>query len=646
MPAKVLLTGASGYVGGRLLRLLSERSISVRCLARHPEFLSGRITSTVEVVQGDVLDRGSLSAAMAGIATAYYFVHSMGSTDDFEQRDRRAAQNFAEAAREAGVERIIYLGGLGDEEDQLSPHLRSRHEVGQVLRSTGVQVIEFRASIVLGSGSLSFEMIRALVEKLPIMITPRWVAVPAQPIAIEDLLKYLIAALQLSGSDSRVYEIGGADQVSYGELMREYARQRRLRRLLIRVPVLTPRLSSLWLGLVTPLYARIGRKLIDSIRHPTLVRDQSAMADFDIRPVGYREAIAAALRNEDREIAETRWSDAVSSSRATPTWAGVRFGNRLIDTHLEVSPESPEHAFEPIRQIGGERGWYYADRLWKLRGLLDLLIGGIGLRRGRRHPNQIRVGDTIDCWRVEAYEPDRRLRLFAEMRLPGRAWLEFEVEPTASGSQIRQTAMFDPVGLAGPTYWYLIYPLHQIVFAGMLRGIVRAGRELEDTTSEPWRPSRARQAAWLLLLVAFCFAAAGAGRAVTSASVGDWYQTLKKPSWTPPDWLFGPVWTSLYMMMAVAAWLVWRRGGWSPSRAPLSFFALQLGLNVGWSAIFFGFRSPGLAFTEILILCLAIAVTTVSFLGRSRLAALLFVPYLVWTTFAAFLNFAIWRMNT
>lgn len=646
MPDKVLLTGASGYVGGRLLRLLSERSISVRCLTRRPEFLAARAKGTVEIVQGDVLDRESLSTVMAGVVSAYYFVHSMGSADNFEETDRRAAQNFAEAARDAGVQRIIYLGGLGDEAEQLSPHLRSRHEVGQILRSTGVQVIEFRASIVLGSGSLSFEMIRALVEKLPIMITPRWVTVPAQPIAIEDLLNYLLAAIHLTGTDSRVYEIGGSDQVSYGELMREYARQRGVRRLLVRVPLLTPRLSSLWLGLVTPLFARIGRKLIDSIRHPTLVSDPSALADFDIRPVGYREAIAAALRNEDREFAETRWSDAISSSGAARSWAGVRFGNRLIDSRVDSSHVSPEHAFVPIRRIGGERGWYFADGLWKVRGLLDLIVGGVGLRRGRRNPDEVRIGDTIDCWRVESFEPNRRLRLLAEMRLPGRAWLEFEVQPTRNGSQIRQTAIFDPVGLTGLAYWYLIYPLHQIVFAGMLHCIVKAGREMVDANTVPWRPSRTRQTAWLLSLVAICFAAAVAGGAITSVSVGDWYQTLKKPHWTPPDWLFGPVWSALYLLMALSAWLVWRKGGWLASRGSLALFGLQLILNIGWSAIFFGMRSPGFAFGEILILWLAIAATAVSFWGQSTSAALMFTPYLAWTTFAALLNFAIWRMNS
>jgi uncharacterized protein YbjT (DUF2867 family)/tryptophan-rich sensory protein len=645
MPNKVLLTGASGYVGGRLLRLLLDRRIPVRCLARRPEFLSPRIPGGVEVVQGDVLDRASLDAAMEGIATAYYFVHSMGAAEDFEEADRRGARNFAEAAHAAGVRRIIYLGGLGDEEERLSPHLRSRHEVGRLLRSTGVQVLEFRASIVIGSGSLSFEMIRALVEKLPVMITPRWVAVPAQPIAVDDLLYYLIAALDLPGTESRVYEVGGADQVSYGDLMREYARQRGLRRFLIRAPVLSPRLSSLWLGLVTPLYARIGRKLVDSIRHPTLVRDERALADFAIRPMGCREAIAAALRNEDREFAETRWSDAVSSSGGERSWAGVRFGNRLVDARVQPNPLPPELAFVPIRRIGGENGWYFADGLWKLRGALDLLVGGVGLRRGRRDPDQIRVGDAIDCWRVEAYEPDRRLRLFAEMRLPGRAWLEFEVEPTTSGSKVKQTAVFDPVGLAGLAYWSLVYPLHQLVFAGMLRGVVDAGREFAEAKGAAFRPSIARQAAWLAGLVALCFGAAGIGGAATSSSVGDWYRTLAKPGWTPPDWLFGPVWSALYLLMAVSAWLVWRKGGWRRTRALLGLFGLQLALNAGWSAVFFGLRSPGIAFAEICLLWSAIAATAVGFWGRSALAAALLVPYLAWTTFAAILNFAIWRLN-
>ena len=231
------------------------------------------------------------------------------------------------------------------------------------------------------------------------------------------------------------------------------------------------------------------------------------------------------------------------------------------------------------------------------------------------------------------------------MRLPGRAWLEFEVQPTGNGSQIRQTAIFDPVGLAGLAYWYVVYPLHQIVFAGMLHGIVKAGREMLDTNAVPFRPSRARQAVCLLSLVAICFAAAGAGGAITSVSVGDWYQTLKKPSWTPPDWLFGPVWTVLYFLMALSAWLVWRRGGWFASRGSLALFGLQLILNVGWSVIFFGMRSPGFAFGEILILWLAIAATAISFWGQSTSAAIMFTPYLVWTTFAALLNFAIWRMS-
>lgn len=423
------------------------------------------------------MSRPSLDPALAGVDAAYYLVHSMGSKAGFEEEDRRGARHFAEAAVRAGVRRIIYLGGLGESSSRLSTHLRSRHEVGEILRSSGVTVVEFRASIVIGSGSLSFEMIRALVERLPIMICPRWVSVPAQPIGIEDLIDYLILALEIPLEGSRIFEIGGPDRVSYGDMMREYARRRGLRRIMIRVPVLTPRLSSLWLGLVTPLYARVGRKLIDSIRNPTVVQDLSARQWFSVRPRGMREAMERALRNEDREFAETRWSDALASAGSRPPWGGVRFGNRLVDSRSVHVPQPAAAAFAPIRRIGGRTGWYFANGLWRLRGFLDLLIGGVGLRRGRRDPEHLHVGDTVDFWRVEAIEENRRLLLAAEMRLPGHAWLEFDVASEGGGSVIRQTAIFDPVGLLGIAYWYLLYPLHRVVFSGMLRGIARAALE-------------------------------------------------------------------------------------------------------------------------------------------------------------------------
>ena len=399
---------------------------------------------------GDVLDSRSVRAAMAGVDTAYYLIHSMGSAQSFEEQDRTAAQNFANAAQEAEVHRIIYLGGLGHSDDQLSAHLRSRHEVGEILRSTGVPVVEFRASVVIGSGSLSFEMVRALVERLPVMIAPRWVSVAAQPIAIADLLSYLVAALDLPPDGNKIFEIGGSDQVSYGGLMKEYARQRGLRRLVISVPFLTPRLSSLWLGLVTPLYVRVGRKLIDSIRHPTIVEDQTALAQFKIQPSGFREAVAAALNANGRHL--------------------------MIDSRTVHVTAPPQDAFAPIRRIGGARGWYYANWLWQLRGLLDRLFGGVGLRRGRRDPDSLRVGDMVDFWRVEAIEPNHRLRLAAEMKLPGHAWLEFEVTGDSTGSVIRQTATFDPKGLLGRAYWYSVFPLHQFVFGGMLQGIAAKGQ--------------------------------------------------------------------------------------------------------------------------------------------------------------------------
>jgi len=485
MSGLILLTGATGYVGGRLLSLLQEQGIPVRCVTRRPEALRNRINATTEVVQGDVFDPESLQSACEGVETAYYFVHSMGDNRDFESQDRIAAENFAKAATQAGVLRLVYLGGLGNPDEKLSKHLRSRQETGDVLRANHSQVIEFRASIVIGSGSLSFEMIRALVERLPIMICPRWVQVKAQPIAIEDLLAYLVAALHLPSIPSQVYEIGGPDQVSYGQIMHEYARQRGLTRWMIPVPLLTPYLSSLWLGLVTPLYARVGRKLVESLRNPTLVSSNLSEAVFSVHPRGVRDAIARALVNEDREFAETRWSDALSAAGQSKSWGGDRYGSRLVDVRTITVAVPPEQAFAPIRRIGGRTGWYYGNWLWSLRGFLDLLIGGVGVRRGRRDPHTLQVGEPLDFWRVEVFEPPQRLRLKAEMKLPGRAWLEFEVSPCEAGSTIRQTAMFDPLGLAGLLYWYGIYPLHQFVFAGMLRNLARAAESSERESTLP-----------------------------------------------------------------------------------------------------------------------------------------------------------------
>jgi uncharacterized protein YbjT (DUF2867 family) len=470
----VLLTGGTGYIGGRLLPRLERRGVRLRCLARRPENLRPRAANTTEVVRGDVLDPESLPAAFEGVHTAYYLIHSMGTARDFEREDRQAAANFAAAAKQAKVRRIIYLGGLGKPEHGLSSHLRSRQETGQVLRASGVQVIEFRASIIIGSGSLSFELIRALVERLPVMVCPKWVATPAQPIAVEDVLDYLMAALDLQSGESRVFEIGGPDRVCYGEIMLEYARQRGLRRIMIPVPVLTPYLSSLWLGLVTPVYARIGRKLIEGLRNPTVVEDPSALDAFSIRPRGLREAIARAIAHEDQAFVATRWSDALSSSGLRARWGGVRFGSRIVDSRTAIVRAPPEAAFAPIQRLGGQTGWYYGNGLWRLRGLLDLLVGGVGLRRGRRDPVDLRAGDVLDFWRVEAFESNHLLRLQAEMKLPGRAWLEFEVTPADQGSTIRQTAIFDPLGLFGLAYWYALYPLHRMVFAGMLKALGRA----------------------------------------------------------------------------------------------------------------------------------------------------------------------------
>jgi len=446
---EILLTGATGYVGGRLLRAIEDGGQAVRCLARRPgEVVTTRPTTTV--VPGDCLDEASLEGAFSGVRVAYYLVHSMGAGPRFAELDRRAASNFGRAAARAGVQRIIYLGGLSDDVGSLSTHLRSRTETGDALRASGVPVIEFRASIVIGAGSLSFEIVRALVERLPVMICPRWVGTQAQPIAISDVVAYLHAALDVTVSGGQTFEIGGPEVVSYGDIMRRYARLRGLRRLLLPVPVLTPRLSGLWLALVTPAQARVGRALVEGLRNRSVVSSYAARDAFAIEPMPLDAALGTAID----EAAGVHWK---------------------VDTRTCVVDVPPARAFAPIRQIGGRAGWYYGNLLWKTRGRIDRWMGGIGMDGLRQDPHHCAVGDVIDGWTVDAYEPDGRMRLLAGMKLPGRGWLEFEVLPLDGGrrSQIRQTARFDPRGVLGRAYWYAVLPFHAVIFRGLLRRLAQ-----------------------------------------------------------------------------------------------------------------------------------------------------------------------------
>jgi len=464
----VLLTGATGYIGGRLLRRLESQTLAVRCLCRNPEVLRGRVAPGTEIVPGDLLQPASLGSAFLGVQTAFYLVHSMQAGSEFENQEIEAVTSFARAAHDAGVSRIIYLGGLA-QGDALSAHMRSRAKTGEILRSSGVPVIEFRASIVIGSGSASFELIRTLVDRLPVMITPRWVHTAAQPIAIENVIDYLAEAIDAEVQGSLVVEIGGSDVTSYVEIMREYARQRKLRRWFVAVPVLSPTLSSRWLTLITPVYASIGRCLIESVRTPSVVRNPEPSRRFQVRPMGMARAIERALANEDRPSAETRWCDAACPGAS----AGVCEPGRDVFRNEQVTrvPLPPHEAFAPVRRIGGRTGWYFGNWLWRVRGLLDLMIGGVGMRRGRPDPETPLPGSTLDFWRVQVYEPERCLRLFAEMRVPGRAWLEFRCEPDSGATIIRQIAYFEPNGLYGLLYWYLLLPIHEVMFRGMLRRI-------------------------------------------------------------------------------------------------------------------------------------------------------------------------------
>jgi uncharacterized protein YbjT (DUF2867 family) len=503
----ILLTGASGYIGGRLLRRLESSGHPVRCLTRRPELMQGRVPPPTEVVEGDLLDCASLGAAFEGVEIAYYLVHSMGGRGNYAALDRRAAANFGDIARLAGVRQIVYLGGLGRGDD-LSPHLASRHEVGRILRNSRIPTVELRASIVIGSGSASFETVRALVEHLPLIVAPRWVRTLAQPIAVEDVVDYLMAVIELERPANAIYEVGGGDRVTYADVMREYARQRGLHRPVVPMPLITPRSSRLLLGLLTPVYGRVAAAMVESLRNETIVRTPTARVAFAIRPRGLSAAIERALVNEDREFAETRWSDALPQQPPL-RWGGLAFGRRLVSSRVMRVCRGPDEAFTPIQHIGGSSGWYAANWFWRLRGLLDTLRGGVGLRRGRRDPRDLRPGDTIDFWRVERFEKGRLMRLVAEMKIPGRLWLQFEVDPTERDSLVRQTTVFDPAGYVGLAYWYLLYPVHRRVFGAMMRGIRREMGPQSATPPEDdqvqglpvraldrWRRSRSVSGRW------------------------------------------------------------------------------------------------------------------------------------------------------
>lgn len=473
----VLVTGATGYVGGRLVQRLLDTGYHVRILVRDPERLQGRPwLSQVEVARGDVLKPETLTAAMSGVRAAYYLVHSMSDIADFRNRDLGAAGNFGNAAKQAGVARIVYLGGLGNPDTDLSKHLRSRQETGAALREAGVAVTEFRAAIIVGSGSVSFEIIRTMTERVPLMICPRWVYTRIQPIAIRDVLSYLVQALHVPDSTGRIIEIGGADVRTYGDMIMDYARARGLKRWLIPVPVLTPHLSAYWVHWMTPIPANIAHSLIEGLRNEVVVRDDAARKLFpDIQPLDYASSLKQALEQTETGQVETSWSDALVSSEGdvVPVTLTYREGI-FIETRQRIVAASAESVYCVVSGLGGEHGWLYMNWLWKLRGVLDRLVGGVGFRRGRRDPNDLHAGDAVDFWRVEKIEPGRLLRLRAEMKLPGLAWLEFQVTPQSDGAvRLIQTAFFVPKGLFGLIYWYGLHPIHNLLFSGLIKAIAQ-----------------------------------------------------------------------------------------------------------------------------------------------------------------------------
>lgn len=481
--AVILVTGATGYIGGRLVPELVEAGHRVRCLVRNPGKLTDAAWSDrVEVVEGDITDPEALDRAMAGVEVADYLVHSMGGSRAFDETDRRAAASFRDAATRAGVGHIVYLGGLGrDDDPKLSRHLRSRHAVGRVLADGPVPVTELRAALIIGSGSASFEMLRYLVEVLPAMVTPRWVDNRCQPISVRDVLRWLVGRASSTAARSEVIEVGGPDVLTYREMMATYAEVAGLpRRVVVAVPVLTPELSSRWVGLVTPLPSRLARPLVESLINEVVVVRPPPKALAGPPPLTFRESVTVALDRSAESQVVTRWSDAAlpgqSPAQPLPTdpdWAG---GSLLVDEKATTSSARADALFATVTGIGGDRGWYVAPLLWGIRGWADKVLGGVGMRRGRRHPDQLWVGDALDFWRVEAIEPPRLVRLRAEMRLPGDAWLEWHIEPLDEGSRLSQRAIFSPRGLTGRAYWYALLPFHALVF-GRLAGRLAAAAQ-------------------------------------------------------------------------------------------------------------------------------------------------------------------------
>lgn len=477
MASRILLTGATGYVGGRLAPVLLDAGHQVVCLARDPSKFDGiPWAERVEIVCGDVLDPSTLDAAVAGVDTIYYLVHSIGAVTDFSESDRLAATNIVHAAERAGVARIVYLGGIVPPETEVaSKHLASRAEVGQIFLDSTIPSVVLQAGVIIGSGSASFEMLRYLTERLPAMVTPRWVDSRVAPIAVRDVLRFLVAALDLPTGTNRRFDIAGPEILTYRDMMHRYAAVAGLRRrLIVPIPVLSPRLSSHWVNIVTPVPRAIARPLVESLRNSVVPRERDLQDITGIAPIDYDLAVTLALQKIQEGSVETRWSDASWPTAPSdplptdPTWSG---GDTELDERDRHVDARPADVWRVVEGIGGERGWYSFPLAWAVRGLLDRLIGGVGLRRGRRHPDHLHVGEALDFWRVEALDRGRLLRLRAEMRLPGLAWLEFRVESDGDGSRIFQRAIFRPRGIAGKLYWWSVWPFHGIVFEGMLRNM-------------------------------------------------------------------------------------------------------------------------------------------------------------------------------